>query len=59
MHWVCNDVKGLSAEVRKWNDSWYCDVVDMETGEVLNSWNMSHPLDAMHAAKEFINGIKS
>ena len=43
MHWVCNDVKGLSAEVRKWNNAWYCDVVDMETGEVLKSWNMSHP----------------
>lgn len=57
MHWVCNDVEGLSAEIKIVDGVTNWCTIDLETGEILSKGTQYQPVDAIHYIERFFKAI--
>lgn len=57
MQWVCNDVDGITSEVKivKGVVSWTA--IDTTNGEVVSENIVEHPLDAIKLASSFLDAV--
>jgi hypothetical protein len=59
MHWVSAYTNSLQLEVKSVDEVWLWQVIDLSTGELLNSGNTSHPLHAMSIAAGFACSVEN
>ena len=58
LHWACNDLDGVVAQVRVIDKVTYWEVIDTEDGRILYSGQGIQTLDAMRLSASYIEALK-
>lgn len=58
LHWVCNDVDGLTGEIKVVNGKTKWRVVDNTTGRTETSGIADNPIEAVHLVKGFLLAVR-